>query len=98
METRELEVQIGWTVMGRTTIQVPAHLSLEEAIRYAEENIQTIKNPYETAVYLPDSDFIEESGCRWKEKIPQNTEKKLNSVSHKAKSLLFNEEKLRNEF
>ena len=98
METRELEVQIGWTVMGRTTIRVPAHLSLEEAIEYAQEHIQEIHNPHETAVYLPDSDFIEESGCRWKEKMPGNTEKKLNSVSHKAKSLLFKEEKLRNEF
>lgn len=98
METRPFEVQIGWTVMGRTTIEVPAHLSLEEAIEYAKEHIHSIRNPHESAVYLPDSDFIEESGCRWKEKMPENTERKLNSVSYKAKATLLNDRRLKNEF
>lgn len=98
METRPLEVQIGWTVIGRTTIEVPAHLSLQEAIRYAEDHIQEIRNPHETAVYIPDSDFIEENGCRWKDKMPEETEKKLSSASYKAKSLLLNDRRLKNEF
>ena len=83
METRPLEVQIGWTVIGRTTIEVPAHLSLQEAIQYAEDHIQEIRNPHETAVYIPDSDFIEENGCRWKDKMPEETEKKLSSDDSK---------------
>ena len=95
METRPLEVQIGWTVIGRTTIEVPAELSLEDAIRYAEDHINKIKNPHETAVYLPDSDFIVEDGCRWRKPMPESTERKMNSIGHKFKSAILNDEAMR---
>lgn len=61
---KKLIVALVYTMIGDTSIMVPDDLSLKEAIHYAKAHINEIPTPAE-GDYLPDSDEIDDDGCRF---------------------------------
>ena len=61
MKTKRLNVTVNCMAVYNSAIDVPASLSLEEAIRYVREHTDEI--PLGVLEYIPDSDQLDEDNC-----------------------------------
>lgn len=61
VKTRRLNVTIACQAVYSSSIDVPADLSLEDALKYAKEHISEI--PLTSLEYIPDSDVLDEENC-----------------------------------
>lgn len=59
--TKRLNVTINCQAVYNSAIQVPADMSLDEAIAYAKEHLQDI--PLTTLEYVKFSDELDEDNC-----------------------------------
>lgn len=59
--TKRLNVTINCQAVYNSAIQVPADISLDEAIAYAKEHLQDI--PLTTLEYVKFSDELDEDNC-----------------------------------
>lgn len=59
--TKRLNVTINCQAVYNSAIQVPADMSLDEAITYAKEHLQDI--PLTTLEYVKFSDELDEDNC-----------------------------------
>lgn len=61
-KTKTFNVTYQYAMIGTASIQVPSHLTLEEAIEYAKERMDDIPMP-RNAEYLTGSEIIDEENC-----------------------------------
>ena len=61
MKKRKLNVTVQCLAVYNSSIEVPADMSEEEAIEYANEHLDEI--PLETLEYVSDSDELDEENC-----------------------------------
>lgn len=62
--TKRLNIKMAYTFVGDTYIDVPAELTLEEAVEYAREHLSEIPVA-ENATYIPDSDDFDLDDCEF---------------------------------
>lgn len=61
METKRLNVTVNCLAVYNSAIDVPADISIEEAIVYAKKHIKTI--PLGELEWVEDSDELDEENC-----------------------------------
>lgn len=66
--TKKLELTMTCLCVYQSSIEVPAELSLEDAINYAKEHINEIPvGNIDGSNYISDSDRIDEENCNFAE-------------------------------
>lgn len=83
-KTRRLNVTIACQAVYNSSIEVPVHLSFEDALEYAKEHICDI--PLGVLEYIPDSDELDVENCDFDEQdLEQDFE---NTLGHMKKTSL----------
>lgn len=66
MKNKILNVTYQYSMIGTVSIEVPENMSIEEAIEYAKENIESLPLP-QNGDYLDGSSIIDEENCDFDE-------------------------------
>ena len=62
METKKLNVTYQYSMIGTVTMDVPKDLTIEEAIAYAKERVNSLPLP-QNPEYINDSCIVDEENC-----------------------------------
>lgn len=66
MESKKFNITYQYSMIGTITIDVPKDMTIEEALKYAEDNIEDLPLP-DNAEYISESCLLDQENCDFDE-------------------------------